>query len=170
MHALRDSLCFTFQYIMICQIKRMIMLVCALNLSVLVLLSQYSSKNNYEGAWETSSSWIPTWAVPQTSIGVGITINGYITANESLTFTGIANLIVNDTLVVYGDLTLDNNTSVTINGQGILIVWGNLYINNSASIMVNKYMIVTGNIIKGGSVDQGSFSENSPDKVFIGGS
>ncbi len=158
---------------MIAQINRIVCLLCLVCVSRQVILSQpYTSKNNYTGTWETPSSWNPVWPEPQTSIsGYDITINGYITANSSLSFSGTAsNLIIEDTLVVNGNLTLDNNNDVTINNSGILIVRGNLTLNNQTQILANGYFIITGDIIKVSSVYQGSFTGNdNPFKVFVGG-
>jgi gliding motility-associated-like protein len=138
----------------------------------LVFSQPHSSKNNYTGAWETPESWSPTWAVPQTNIsGYDITINGYITVNSSLSFSGTAsNLIINDTLVIKGNLVLDNNNDVTVNDNGILIVRGNLTIANQTVILANGYIVITGNLIKVSSILQGSFTSNdNPVKIFIGG-
>jgi gliding motility-associated-like protein len=141
-------------------------------LPVQTVFSQpYSSKNNYTGAWEEPASWIPIWPVPQTNISGGdITINGYITLNGSLSFSGSASLIINDTLVIKGNLSLANNNNVTVNDNGILIVRGNLTIDNQPITIANGYLIVTGDFIKNGSVNQGSLTSNdNPVKVFIGG-
>jgi gliding motility-associated-like protein len=159
---------------MIAQLKQIIIGVWIFFLSGQAVYSQpYASWNNYTGAWETPASWNPTWAVPQTNIsGYDITINGYITLNGSLTFsTSASNLIINDTLVIKGNLSLGNNNDVVVNDDGILIIRGNLTINNQTNIQSDGYFIVTGDIIKNGSVYQGSFSSNdNPVKVFIGGS
>ena len=130
------------------------------------------SRNNYTGDWETSSSWSPPWAAPQTYIsGYDITINGYITVNGSLSFSILpSTLIINDTLVIYGDLTLGTFTNLTVNGSGILIIRGTLTLGDFSNIITNNYVVITGNVIKLGSVNSGSFvSNNNPVKVFIGG-
>ena len=156
------------------QIKRIILLLGLFWLPGQALFAQfYSSKNNYTGGWETSSSWNPTWTVPQTSnlSGYDISINGYITVNGSLSFAGTgSNLIINDTLVIKGNLLLENNTKVTVNDNGILIVRGNLTISNQTIIIANNYLIVAGDIIKNGSSLQGPFTSNDdPVKLFVGG-
>ena len=141
-------------------------------LPIQALFSQHSSKDNYSGAWELPSSWNPTWPIPQTNIsGYNITINGYITVNGSLSFSGSAgNLIINDTLVIRGDLSLEDKNSLTINNNGILIVRGNLNINKHAKIIANGYFIITGNIVKGGSNGDGTFTSNrDPVMTFVGG-
>ena len=135
-----------------------------------VFSQPHTSKDNYTGAWESPTSWSPIWAVPQTIVsGNDITINGYITVNGSLSFKGTANkLVVNDTLVIKGDLLLDNNNDIVINDYGIIIVMGNLTINNQTTVTVNGYLIVAGNFTKNSS--QGSFTSNdNPVKVFICG-
>src|SRR5665811_1055330 len=158
---------------MIVQIKRSILLVCLSWLTVQTVISQsHISLNNYTGAWETPTSWSPTWPVPQTNIsGYNITINGYITVNGSLSFLGApTNLIVNDTLVIKGDLFLDNNNDLTINDNGILIVRGNLSMHNHSEIIANGYLIITGYIDKHGPNHEGSLTSNdNPVKVFVGG-
>jgi len=142
-------------------------------LPVNTLLSQHESRENYTGDWETAESWDPVWLLPQSTIsGYDITINGYITSNNSLIFTGTeTNLIINDTLVILGDLTVNNNNQILINDNGILIVRGNLIMENQSSIVANGYFVITGNLNKLSSIVQGSFTSNDdPVKVFIGGS
>ena len=157
---------------MILQTKRIILLMWIFYLPVQLLFSQHTSKNNYTGYWETPATWSPTWLVPQTIIsGYNITINGYITVNGSLSFSGSAgDLIINDTLVIKGDLSIDDKNNLTINNNGILIVRGNLYIDKHADITANGYFIITGNIVKGGPNGEGSLTSNDiPVKVFVGG-
>ena len=159
---------------MILQIRRLILLLGLLWLPSKAVLAQfYSSNNNYTGGWEMPSSWNPPWTVPQTTnlSGHDISINGYITVNGSLSFSGTTNnLIINDTLVIKGNLLLGNNTKLTVNNNGILIVRGTLTISNQTISITNNYIIVTGDIIKSGSSNQGTFtSSGNPVRLFIGG-
>lgn len=130
------------------------------------------SKKNYTGDWELASSWSPVWDPPITSMnGIDITINGYITANRDITFSGTASkLIINDTLVIKGNLTLGDNNDLIINDKGILIIRGNLEIGNQTEITENGYLIIASNLDKLGSATQGSFSSNDiTEKTFICG-
>ena len=131
----------------------------------------YSARNNYTGAWEISTSWNPIWPGPQSDvIDHNITINGYITANSSLSFSGSSNLSVTDTLVIKGNLSLNDNNDLKIENNGILIVWGDLTISYDSHIEVNGYLIVTGNIIKVGDINHGEIKSNDdPVKIFVGG-
>lgn len=156
---------------MIVQINRIIYLFWIFYLPGYTVFSQnLSSRNNYTGDWDSSSSWSPPWPIPQTDInGNDITINGYITLNGSLSFSGNANiLIINDTLVVRGNLLLDNNNDLKINDNGILIVLGDFTMSNQTIVTVNGYLIITGDFTKIGAL--GSLTSNdNPVKLFIGG-
>jgi len=156
---------------MIVQIKRIILLLGIVFLPIETIFSQHSSKNNYTGAWETPTSWSPTWPVPQTNIAAyNITINGYITVNGPLSFLGPCVLTINDTLVIKGDLSLGDHSNLTINDGGILIVRGNFSFFNHSNIIANGYLIITGNIDKHGPFNEGeAISNDNPVKVFIGG-
>jgi gliding motility-associated-like protein len=154
------------------EIKQIILLIVMFYIPFQDLFSQHTSKDNYTGEWGTPTTWNPIWTLPQTSIsGFDITINGYITLTGSLSFTGsTTNLIVNDTLVIIGNLTLGNKNNVTVNDKGILIIRGDLTIGNQTIIKADGYLVVTNNVIKNSSVNQGSFTSNdNPVKVFIGG-
>lgn len=152
-------------------IMRLSLMVCLLIMVFQQAFSQQSSKNNYTGVWETSSSWSPLWPLPETNINnSNITIQGYITANNSLSFSGSSKLTIKDTLVIKGNLTINDNNDIKIEDQGIIIVWGNLTISYDTHIDANGYFIVTGNIIKIGDVNKGEFRSNDdPVKVFVSG-
>ena len=153
------------------QMKHIVLLLVIIYLQSQVIFSQHISKNNYTGDWETPASWNPTWPLPQTTIfGPDITINGYITVNGSLSFTGTSDLTINDTLVIRGNLSLDDNCDLTINNNGILIIRGTLTMHNHSEIIANGYLIITGNIDKHGPNFEGSLtSDDDPVKVFVGG-
>jgi hypothetical protein len=111
---------------------------------------EHQTKNNYTGAWETPASWDPAWPEPHYNVNnIDITISGYITANNSLTFSGTSSeLIVDDTLVINGDLTISDDNDVKVNNNGILIVRGNTIISDSSDIIADGYIIITGDITK----------------------
>jgi gliding motility-associated-like protein len=137
-----------------------------------VYSQNYSSKDNYTGSWESPSSWDPVWTNPTTLIdGYDLTIYGYVTVNGPLSFSKLpSHLIINDTLVINGDLNLGDLCKLTINSNGILIVKGGLTFGFSAEIEVSNYLIVTGDIFKLGSNNEGSFNGTTdPLKIFIGG-
>lgn len=129
----------------------------------------FTSKNNYTGIWTTGSSWTGGVAPSININGNIITINGFITVTGDLTSSGtLSKLIINDTLEVQGNLTLDNNADIMINSGGILIVRGNVTLKNQVNVGANSYFIIGGNFTK--DQPQGSFTSTlSPSKVFITG-
>lgn len=152
--------------------KKIVSIVYLCIVVVYTTFSQHTSKNNYTGNWENSNSWIPAWATPQTSgISQNITIYGKITRNGDLSFGGSGgDLIVNDTLIILGNLDMGNNNNITVNDGGVLIITGNLTIANKVDIAANAYVVVLGNFTKSGASNQGSFTSNDqPSKVYIGG-
>jgi len=137
-----------------------------------LIFGAQTSKDNYTGSWSTATSWSPTWATPQTSaISQDINIFGYITTLGDISFGGAGgNLIINDTLIINGNLTLGNNNNITVNDGGMLIVRGNVSIANNVDIAANAYIVITGNFTKSGAINQGTFTSNdTPSNVFIGG-
>lgn len=134
------------------------------------VFGQFTSKDNYTGAWTDNNSWVGGTA-PGTNLSTNVTIYGYITLSGSLTFGGASgDLNVVDTLVIEGDLILGNNNNLSIGNGGILIVQGSVTAANRVDIAGNGYFIVFGDFTKSGSAGQGSFtSDDSPSNVFIGG-
>lgn len=132
----------------------------------------FVTRNNYSGYWEDPSSWNPVWPIPlKESINSNVTINGFITCEGSLVFSGNGDtLFINDTLVINGDLSFGNNDNLLVRNGAILIVRGNLSADNKTKISTNAYVVVTGDFIKEGNVNNGQFiSYDTKSNVFIGG-
>lgn len=158
---------------MITKTSKILILLVACCLPHQYLFSQHISRDNHKGYWEDSGTWTPAWVSPLKSIsGYNITINGYVTTEGSLNFYNQATqLIVNDTLVINGNLFLHNNNDLIINDQGILIVRGDFYFEEHCLITTNGYFIITGDITKENDHSLGFFKSNdNPPKAFIGGS
>lgn len=144
--------------------------------------ANYATFDNITGAWTTTSNWRSTGGYsgyPGTTVngssGDFIYIYGKISVGSSSSSVNLdiqkGTLIINDTLIIYGNLTLGNNADLTINDNAILIVYGNVTMANQVDIASNSYFIVGGNFTKSGSAGQGSFtSSDHPSNVFIGGS
>lgn len=149
-------------------------------LAFLMLLSalggyaqEYRSLDNHTGFWETAASWDPYWPVPDTVLNnTGIAVYGYLTASSSLSFNGTnKTMYIYDTLVVRGDLILGSNITLFIHDGAILIVRGDLVLDNKSLVTADGTFIITGNILKSSSVNQGAFiSNDNPARVFLAGS
>jgi hypothetical protein len=113
----------------------------------------YNSIDEYSGLWSSPSTWVGGTAPSNIITGGTININGYVTINNSLSFSGGGTLNINegDTLYVTGDL--DATGSSEINIKGTLIVKGNLKLAGSTDVSNTSTVIVIGDVIKssGGS-------------------
>ncbi len=137
-----------------------------------VLSQPLVTRNNHSGNWEEPGSWEPVWDVPNDTIsGTNTYINGFVTINSSLCMTGTAcDLVINDTLVINGDLSLGNTSTLYVNENAILIVKGNLTIINNTIVITGGYLVVTGDFANTSATWGGEFSSNrNPSQVFIAG-
>ncbi len=154
------------------KILKVLIIMLVFSFPVQRLFSQHISRDNHKGNWDDSGTWDPEWKFPLRFIsGYDITIYGYVTSDGWLGFYNMASrLIVNDTLVINGNLYLHNNNDLIINDSGVLIVRGDFYIDEHSLITSNGYFIITGDIHKDNDRHFGSFTSNDdPPKVFIGG-
>jgi hypothetical protein len=79
---------------------------------------------------------------------------------------GVA-LEVQDTLIVYGDLSFANDNDLVIEEGGVLIVYGNLSATNKIEIAPNGYLIVQGDLDLKDNPQTGT--TNGGDNIFVGG-
>ena len=121
------------------------------------IFAQDSTLNNYTGNWTDNASWV-NGTNPGTSVlNVNVTINGNIKHNGDLDFKN-SDLTVNDTLIIFGDVSFGNNANLFISTGGVLIVYGNYTSANQVSVTTGGYLIVTGTFTQSGSNNQGSFT------------
>jgi len=120
----------------------------------------YTSANNRTGNWETASMWTKEFAwmsnpPPNSTVSFGVNINGYVTRNGSLSFSGgDAIMDVYDTLVITGNLTLSsgNIRHIVVHNGGVLIVLGDFTANNNNTALVN--VNAGGNFVVVGNYNQ----------------
>ena len=116
--------------------------------------AQRTSLNNYTGIWENNASWVGGIAPPVanpaviTAAHLNLTINGYITRNGNITLdnaTSAEDFIINDTLVVLGNMFFPNDAAELVIGpSGVLIVMGNAEFRNNTRITNNGIFTVSG--------------------------
>ena len=130
------------------------------------IYAQEVSENNYHGQWTDDDSWVDESAPALLNLGaVNITINGYIQVGTSsspdlLTFAANSEgntLTINDTLVVFGDVTFANKAMNLNLGDGaVVVIFGDLSMDNKITMSSSGTLIVTGTFDKSGT--QGSFT------------
>jgi len=120
------------------------------------IFSQKISKDNYTGNWDNGFSWVDGNSPGINNIISDCIINGKITRIGDLDF-GLGDLFINDTLIIFGNLNLGNNSNLTINDNGILIVYGNYSSSNKTDVGLSGYFVVNGEFDMKGSKNHGSF-------------
>lgn len=116
-------------------------------------IAQVSTNDNYYGNWIDPSSWVSE-AQPApltTNIDDGIVIYGYITREGNLSFANVGqanDLLINDTLVIKGDLSFANSAAnLIIPSGGLLIVFNDFSATNKIEIQNGGLLIIMGNMI-----------------------
>ncbi|UII33315.1 T9SS type A sorting domain-containing protein [Fulvivirga ulvae] len=145
----------------------------ALLLATMNVFSQESTYSNYTGNWTTNGSWTDGTAPASLNLPItngDITMNGYINlgtapapapgSGDILTFSAnkeAYDFIINDTLVVYGDVFFANKAmNLVINSGGFMIVLGNMELSNKIVLASDGNLIISGTFNKTGS--QGSYT------------
>jgi len=121
-----------------------------------VVAQDVTTLNNYIGNWSDNTSWVGgTQPNPlYTDIGgQNITIEGYINVGEygitqDLTFAvnnSAFDLVIEDTLVIYGDLEFKLD-AMNLIVNGFLIVFGDVIFRNRVDVVTNGEIIVDGTL------------------------
>lgn len=106
------------------------------------------------GDWSDPNTWVEGNAPPYTNIREDIIIDSYIISNQTIEFAGGGNtrndLTINDTLVIYGNLSMGLDDNITINTGGVLIVVGDFTAFNQVDLALGGVLVVTGEFNKSG--------------------
>lgn len=132
-----------------------------------VTFAQAATKTSIgTGNWNTATIWdsgVPG-AADNAIVNTSVTIDNLstVTVNDLTINTGTGKLVVDGTLIVNGNLTMDfsgNNESELLLSPGCrVIVNGNVDLGNKVSLALSSYFIVGGNFNKQGSANQGAIS------------
>ena len=122
-------------------------------------VTRAQTKTNGFYLWTTNANWTDNTAVPVSNIGdtynsggnEQIRIEKYVTRNGSLSFRNIGNnskeIVVKDTLVVYGNMTFDANSySLKLLSGAVLIVFGDFSAANKVTLDNGGLLIIDGNM------------------------
>ncbi len=107
--------------------------------------NDYSVQSSF---WNNGSTWNLGVAPPTANLTANIQIYRYVTRVGNIQY-GNSNrtLTITDTLVVEGDLTMGNNSSIVVNPGGVLVVTGNLTLVNNFTLTNDGVFAIGGNAI-----------------------
>lgn len=124
-------------------------------------LSQYTSKTT--GGWATGTNWIGDVSPPLTGgtkLGddVNIASSTVITLSNSLEVQSGATLTIDGELIITGNITFKNGSTILVNPGGLLHIQSSgINANNSTDVTVNGQLIVDDDFEAGaGSTIEGS--------------
>ncbi|MEQ8583133.1 MAG: T9SS type A sorting domain-containing protein [Marinoscillum sp.] len=151
--------------------------ICCLCISFAMFNIASAQTSTADGPWGSNATWAPASSPGFTGLGTPI-VNSYVTvgsdaANQSLTFANDngRSLTVNDTLIVFGDVTFNitkNNAAVSIGAGKVLIIFGDLEMgknNAGVDIGAGGILVVMGNI----TADGNNGVITGPGSVFTSG-
>ncbi|MCK4921812.1 MAG: hypothetical protein KAS71_12255, partial [Bacteroidales bacterium] len=127
--------------------------------------SQETSLDNHTGNWTSNSTWVSGTAPDTTGLNIDINIYGLVNRYGDLGFN-LGDLYIFDTLVIYGNLDLGNNSNLYLGSGAILIVKGDYSMWNKVDVANGGVMVVTGNWEMLGADDQGSFDNDGLLYIF----
>ena len=124
--------------------KKLFCILFVLTISYSLSIAQdHQTYNNYTGAWSNVASWeIGNGSLSNNDL---VNIYGFIERNSNLTLNNNIVLRVYDTLVVYGDLYIENNGFFYVEAGGIVIVYGDVTADNNVNVDLSSYFITLGN-------------------------
>lgn len=124
-------------------------LVIVLILGLFSISSVYSQTTSSSGEWSVGANWVGGSSPGYTNIAKNVVIENRIHSNSSIVYKdGGSNknsLTVNDTLIIYGSLTLGSFDDVTVGDNGVLIVFGDFTADNQVNVGNGGYFVVLGN-------------------------
>jgi len=98
-----------------------------------------------------------------------IVINTKTTINNDYSIETNGTLIVQDTLIVYGKMTMGTDANLFIEDGGVVIIYGDLYTNNKVSLAINSYLIVLGSLVHTSNSGMESATVSEDAHVYIFG-
>jgi hypothetical protein len=109
-----------------------------------ISFSQYTT-STAGGEWSDDAYWNGTAPV-YTNIGDDVAVNHRISCNESIVFDNVGSnknmLTINDTLVIYGNLTMGLDDDINVAADGVLIIFGDFSAVNKVSVANGGYFVV----------------------------
>jgi gliding motility-associated-like protein len=130
-----------------------------------LLFAQYSSVDNNTGYWIDNTSWKGNLA-PETSVAkTDVNIYGELISLNCLEFN-LCKLSVSDTLIINGNIILQNKAGLYVDKAGVLIIFGDYTSKNKVTVNNKGTIIIVGNFEMLGSDLQGTFTNSGNVYIF----
>ena len=122
-----------------------------------------------DGNWQDGATWGGS-APDNMNLNTNATINHKVVLVGDLHLTSLITLTVNDVLVIYGDVYLDNNKcQILLNSGASLVVYGNFTFDNpNQLVLVDGDLLITGQLTLTNSVGNTNLDINGG-RVFATG-
>lgn len=125
-----------------------------------------------DGNWGTASTW-SSQSIPGSADNV--TINNLVTISLGSTYTAttldIGNkgkLVVNGTLIITGNFTMDSQGDFEMGPNSVVIVKGNVILGTQTIFSLSSYFIVYGNLSSQSNGGNGSINVNTSHIYILG--
>jgi len=102
----------------------------------------HKTYNDTTGEWSDAGIWEN--ADGNLTNNDSVHIYGYIERNSNLVLINNIIIRVFDTLIIYGDLTIENNGHFFVESGGIVIVYGNVTAENNVNVDLESYFVCFG--------------------------
>ncbi|MEE4196942.1 MAG: hypothetical protein V2I54_04810 [Bacteroidales bacterium] len=139
--------------------------------SALGLKAQFTSATG-GGEWSDPATWNEGGAPPYTNVEDDISIDSYVTSDQGISFAGGGNTVnsftINDTLIIYGDLSLGLDDDFTLAAGAVLIVFGNFSAVNKVTVENGGTFVVLGDFTMDGG-NNTSYDNLGDGETFITG-
>jgi gliding motility-associated-like protein len=129
------------------------------------LNAQYTSLDNNSGYWIDSSDWESNMSPGTSVISSDINIYGEIISLNCLEIN-LGRLTVFDTLVINGNLILQNKAELFIEEGAVVMVFGDYTSKNKVAVNNRGTFLVVANFEMLGSDNQGEFINNGSVYIF----
>ena len=129
------------------------------------LNGQFISRDNYTGYWSDINSWVGNNFPGLSTKKINIDCYGNLTAINCIDIN-LDTLSVHDTLIINGNLSILNSSTLIIDSDAIAFIFGDLEIKNQSQVINKGTLIIAGNFEIVGSPNVGGF-QNSNGLLFI---
>jgi hypothetical protein len=134
------------------------------------LYGQYAT-SSAGGEWTNDAYWGGS-APPYTNVDDDVTVSHRVQSNSSILFDSQGSnknlLSINDTLIIYGDLTMGLDDDINVGATAVLIIFGDFSAVNKVSVANGGYFVVLGDFTMSGG-NQTEYENTGDGQTYVTG-